>query len=131
MRWRATVGVLSCVGGVAFTPGAASPERHAPSSAIAQTSVAREWQLRGVVIAASGPIAILEHVPSGRQELRRVGDSVAAGVEVTAIAPEGVVLDAAGDDVTLRLGHGGPARRAPAPPPVRVRWRPPRLPDRR
>lgn len=129
MRWRPVLGVLSCAG-VAIAPGTGVAQvRQAPSD-IAPTSLTTVWQLRGVAIAASGPIAILEHRASGRQQLLRVGDSVGDGVAVTAIAPERVVLDAGGEDVTLRLGHGGASRMSP-PPPVRPRWPRARVRDRR
>ncbi|MBI1737010.1 MAG: hypothetical protein HYR51_17715 [Candidatus Rokubacteria bacterium] len=133
MRWQSAVGALLCAGGVALAPGSAATQTRRPPAALAETpaSIVGEWQLRGVAITDRGPIAILEHRASGRDQLLRVGDSLRDGVAITAIAPERVVLEAAGQDVTLRLGHGGPLRAAPPPPPAPPRWPRSRIRPRR
>jgi hypothetical protein len=121
------IGVVSCAAGVAFTADLAAPQGRRPTADPIPTSIAREWNVRGIAISPSGPIAVLEYRPTGRHTIVRVGDTVRDGVAVSAIAPEGVVLDAAGQHVPLRLGHGGdrrvPSRPSRIPPSrARARW---------
>jgi hypothetical protein len=124
------VATTLAVSSAALSPGAAAPGARQPPPAVAPAPVVSEWQLRGVAIGASGPIAVLEHRASGRDEVVRVGDRLGDGLAVIAIDPERVVLEADGQDVTLRLGHGGQARGAP-PPPAHPRWPRSRWRDRR
>ena len=90
--------------------------------AIAQTGadgIPREWVLRGVVISEGGRSAVFEQISSGRQERVAIGATVAPGVTVVAIDPDGVVLDGeTGTTVTLRLGHGGQGHAVRRPPPM-------------
>lgn len=70
--------------------------------------IVREWALRGVVISDRGRSAVLEHLPSGRQELVNVGVALAPSLAVVAIEHDRVALDTQGGPrLTLRLGHGG------------------------
>lgn len=70
--------------------------------------IVREWALRGVVISDRGRSAVLEHLPSGRQELVNVGVAVAPSLAVVTIERDRVVLDAhGGPTLTLRLARGG------------------------
>jgi hypothetical protein len=88
--------------------------------------IVREWAVRGVIVSETRRSAVLEHLPSGRQELVGVGATVTPTVSVLRIDPERVVLGTeAGATTELRLSHGGQVR--VAPPRVRARV-PPRVP---
>lgn len=104
-----------------------------PTTADAQTaqggadpreSIVRQWELRGVAIAGTERLAVLEHRSSGRQQVLRVGDGLAHGVSLITIGADRVVLDSDGTGVTLRLGHGGQARVVRPGALVRPRWPP-------
>jgi type II secretory pathway component PulC len=109
----------------------AQTARDAPQVSEAER-ILREWMLRGVVISDAGRSAVLEHLPSGRQELLGVGAAMTRGAAVVTIDPDRVVLNAEeGATVTLRLSHGGQGRivRRPVraarglPPPMMGRHR--------
>jgi type II secretory pathway component PulC len=94
--------------------------------------IVREWAIRGVVISDTGRSAVLEHLPSGRQELLVVGAAVTGSVAVATIDPDRVVLNAeGGTTVTLRLSHGGQGRVVRPPVPTARRMPPPMIGRRR
>jgi hypothetical protein len=93
-----------------FEEATAQTARDAPQLSEGERIV-REWALRGVVISDAGRSAVLEHLPSGRQELLGVGAAMTRGVAVATIDPDRVVLNTGGGTtVTLRLSHGGQGR---------------------
>jgi hypothetical protein len=100
------------------------------SGATANDSISREWALRGVIVSEFGGSAVLEYLPSGRQQVVGLGAAVTPTVTVVKIDGEHVVLGTDGGATTaLRLGHGGgqaPVVRARVPPrptrPPRVPW---------
>jgi hypothetical protein len=117
-------GVLAAaVLAVCLADGAAAQIRRSAPPVSEGERIAREWAIRGLVDAAAGPSAVLEHLPSGREELVRAGATLSDGAAVVTIDAERVILNATdGTAVTLRLGHGGQAGsvRRPAPPARRV-----------
>ena len=65
--------------------------------------------------------AVLEHLPSGRQELVAVGVAITPTLSVIQVDADRVVLGAEdGATTSLRLSHGG---QAPARIPPRQPWR--------
>lgn len=134
MRGAAVVTGALVLAHVALSlPGEAAAQADPPGAG-GRDRIVREWALRGVVISDAGRSALIEHLPTGRGELVKVGEALSPSVAVVTIDPDLVVLDAGGDaPVTLRLGHGGarPVVRRPAAavrrPPVSVprwqRWR--------
>jgi hypothetical protein len=108
----------------------AQTARGAPKLSEAERIV-REWALRGIVISDAGRSAVLEHLPSGRQELLGVGAAMTRSVAVVTIDPDRVVLNAEGGaTVTLRLSHGEQGRIVRRPVPA-ARGVPPPMMGRR
>jgi type II secretory pathway component PulC len=106
-------GPAVCLSGEA----AAQTARGAPRVSEGE-QIVREWALRGVVISDAGRWAVLEHLPSGRQELLGVGAAMTRTTAVVTIDTDRIVLNAEGGAiVTLRLSHGEQGRivRRPVP----------------
>lgn len=132
VAWLLVIGTLLSTGTGAFLPGVAAAQMTRGRSERSDGgSIAREWELRGVALADARRLAVLEHRPSGRQQLLRVGDVLARGVAIAAIDLDRIVLDAQGRALTLRLGHGGQTRLSrPSIPARQARVSRPGIPTR-
>jgi hypothetical protein len=109
--------------------GASRADTARPAPAVeSDPHIVRQWALRGVIVSGTGRSAVLEHLPSGRQELVRVGTAVTPNLSVIDVHADRVLLaTGTGATTALRLSHGGSGRVAPprVPPPrtpSRARW---------